>query len=800
MADGPLSGFLRHLGAALEGDGALSDERLLERFLRHRDEPAFEALVRRHGPMVLGICRRILRDPHDAEDAFQATFLALVRKAATLATRELLGNWLYGVAYRTALYARRKASRRRAMEKQVEQIPERGAVESESVTDLRAFLDRELSRLPEVYRIPLVLCELEGKTRQEVARQLDVPEGTVSSRLARGRELLRKRLVRQGVALAGAAPAAALAEAAAPAAVPVALVRATVRAGVLIATGRAAAVSAPVAGLLRGVLRQRLVAKLKAAVLVLLVVALAAGLVVGQPWRRDPPGDALGNAPPPRLVEDHRRPSFVRVTDPEREGGLKERDLVNINGTLFFVAGGVGKNGQLWKCTPTANGVKTARLTNLPAEGSAPWHLTNVGGTLFFVVRDSKHGRRLWKSDGTRAGTVMVKDINPGGVVNPPPKPGAQACLGLMSAGKTLFFVCSNDIPDGMLWKSDGTAAGTTLVKRVGAWPAFSDRPWRRGWADVNGTLFFVGHDRVHGRELWKSDGTEEGTVLVKDINPGAYDSDPSYLTIVNGTLFFTADDGVHGRQLWKTDGTDAGTKMVKAINLGRVGAFPDATMGNLTAVGRTLFFTADDGVHGLELWKSDGTEKGTVLVKDINPGPASSMERRMPGETAPPGLGQVIPPGSNIQRFGLGTDTMAVVSRTLFFVADDGVHGYELWKSDGTAAGTVLVKDIAPGSQDANPNRLTHLNGTLYFVAGDGVHYRRLCKSDGTEAGTVPLMKFVPDSVKPRPLPFGEPIEKMVATSDGLFFAAHGVLDSPVGDRGLLHLWYMQGPRRRHD
>src|SRR5262249_50278971 len=151
---------------------------------------------------------------------------------------------------------RRTVSRRRAVEKQMEQMPERAVVEPESRTELRALLDREVNRLPTVYRIPVVLCELEGKSRQEAARQLGVPEGTVSSRLARGRELLRKRLARQGLALAGAALARALAEAATPAALPAALLHATVHAGVMTATSRTAGVlSMSVACLLQAVLR-----------------------------------------------------------------------------------------------------------------------------------------------------------------------------------------------------------------------------------------------------------------------------------------------------------------------------------------------------------------------------------------------------------------------------------------------------------------------------------------------------------------------------------------------------------------
>src|SRR5262249_13296537 len=162
-----------------------------------------------------------------------------------------------------------------------------------------------------------------------------------------------------------------------------------------------------------------------------------------------------------------------------------------------------------------------------------------------------------------------------------------------------------------------GTAAGTKLLKPVNGWPAVSYM-YRRPWADVNGTLFFMGQDAAHGQELWKSDGTAEGTRMVKAIRAvkkkGAYryGSSPCFLTNVNGTLFFTADNGAHGRELWKSDGTADGTRMVKDINPGQAGGFPEAWMGNLTNVNGILFFVADDGVHGLEVGKSDGPQQGT--------------------------------------------------------------------------------------------------------------------------------------------------------------------------------------------
>jgi RNA polymerase sigma-70 factor (ECF subfamily) len=173
---------------------ALSDGQLLDWFVHQREEAAFAALVRRHGPMVLSVCRRVLRHSQDAEDAFQATFLVLAEKAPGLRQPELLANWLYGVAYRTALHARQRASRRSEREREAATLFfSEGDSESES-RELRQVLDEELQGLPEKYRAPLVLCYLEGMTNEAAARRLGWPSGSMSYRLARGRELLRERL------------------------------------------------------------------------------------------------------------------------------------------------------------------------------------------------------------------------------------------------------------------------------------------------------------------------------------------------------------------------------------------------------------------------------------------------------------------------------------------------------------------------------------------------------------------------------------------------------------------------------
>jgi RNA polymerase sigma factor (sigma-70 family) len=199
MADRRAVGILRHLGDATHG--SLPDAALLAWFVAERDEPAFTELVRRHGPMVLGVCQRITRQRQDAEDAFQATFLILARKAGRVARPELLANWLYGVAYRVARKARRAAARRRAREGRVAVMPDTGVLPAESTSDLAAFLDAELAALPERFRAAIVLCDLYELSHAAAAERLGIPKGTLSNRLSAGRKKLAARLARRGITL-----------------------------------------------------------------------------------------------------------------------------------------------------------------------------------------------------------------------------------------------------------------------------------------------------------------------------------------------------------------------------------------------------------------------------------------------------------------------------------------------------------------------------------------------------------------------------------------------------------------------
>jgi ELWxxDGT repeat protein len=399
--------------------------------------------------------------------------------------------------------------------------------------------------------------------------------------------------------------------------------------------------------------------------------------------------------------------------------------LTNVGGTLFFRANDTTHGSELWRSNGTGAGTQLVAdiHPNIPygTHGSYPSNLTNVGGTLFFSANDGTNGVELWRSNGTAAGTSQIAQINTGTL-------GSMqfSSSGFFPINGTVFFAASdgNEGNTEFLWGSDGTAAGTQLLSTE----TLSSSPFDPSYlTNVGGTLFFRAASGANGFELWRSDGTLAGTQIVKDIFPGGFGSDPSDLTNVGGTLFFDANDGVHGTELWRSNGTAAGTQMVADINPGSGSSNPSI----LANLGATLFFDANDGVHGTELWRSDGTAAGTHIVTDINPGSGSSYP-------------------SNLINLG----------GTLFFSANDGTNGQELWRSDGTAGGTILVKDIFPGSHLAGPPQnqylvpnssyprdLTNLGGTLFFQANDGTHGVELWRSDGTPAGTQIVKDINPGS-----------------------------------------------------
>ncbi|MFO1002040.1 MAG: ELWxxDGT repeat protein [Planctomycetaceae bacterium] len=365
-------------------------------------------------------------------------------------------------------------------------------------------------------------------------------------------------------------------------------------------------------------------------------------------------------------------------------------------GSIVYFAATTDSGSALWRVNGTA-GVPVIVKTFGENFSSRPQNLTNVSGVLYFTVNDGTNGVELWKSDGTEAGTVMVKDIRGSGSSSP-----SQ----LTNLNGTLFFAADDGANGVELWKSNGTSTGTVLVKDLhpGTHQQYQYGFYGSGYLatvpnssaptsliNVGGTLYFAATDETSGRELWRSDGTAAGTVLVKDIFTGTYDtyqqlgafgsypvtipnsSDPKELTNVGGTLYFTAKDGSTGNELWKTDGTSVGTSLVKDIFAGTSGSSPSY----LINVQGSLYFAASESTTGRELWKSSGTEAGTAMVSDIAAGNVSSTPRKT----------------TNVE--GL-----------IYFSANDGSSGTELWRTDGTGTGTVLVKD-APWEVTAR-----HLSG----------------------------------------------------------------------------------------
>lgn len=310
MASGQVGAVVRQIERLFAAGSvtAMNEGQLLERFVTHRDEAAFAALVARYGPMVLGVCRQMLHDPNDVDDAFQATFLVLVKKAATLRNRDLLGNWLYGVAYKVAHRARTVKARRLAAEKPC--VEELAMGPDQAGNPPQPWIHEEVQRLPEKYRTPVVLCYLQGLTHEQAAERLRWPLGTVKGRLARARDMLRSRLTRKGMAFSSGILFLELARDA-RATVPDSLFESTVRAATSAVSRPAAAglISAQAAALSQGVLRTMLITQLKTmgvALLVAGVVTTGAGVLAYQdgdtlqkdPAQKSPPVTQVKQATP----------------------------------------------------------------------------------------------------------------------------------------------------------------------------------------------------------------------------------------------------------------------------------------------------------------------------------------------------------------------------------------------------------------------------------------------------------------------------------------------------------------------
>jgi ELWxxDGT repeat protein len=382
-------------------------------------------------------------------------------------------------------------------------------------------------------------------------------------------------------------------------------------------------------------------------------------------------------------------------------------------------------------------------------ESANPEDLTSAGGKLYFTADDGRHGIEVWHSNGTKRGTKLVKDINPG---EDHSVPVGHFSTHFANRGSTLFFPATDGVNGSELWRSDGTEAGTRMVKDInpGSPPS---HPLEL--TTVGRTLFFSADDGVHGFELWRSDGTDGGTQLVKDIDPDDADSFPFSLVNVSGALFFFVDNAGQA-ELWRSDGTDEGTEPVKVIDSGGGGS---SSPFQLVSIGNKLFFTTYDENGGLELWRSDGTADGTKIIKDFHPDGGGDGPYRLASFSGKlffeadddRGAGRQLwrsdgtPKGTKAIKDGEPYE-LASFRGKLYVIARAPGGNIELWRSDGTSKGTKAIKVIS-GNSNANAFGITKVGRTFLFFTEDPFYASdrkaRLWRSNGTKAGTMPIDRF---------------------------------------------------------
>jgi|GEM_PF-1053892 len=529
-------------------------------------------------------------------------------------------------------------------------------------------------------------------------------------------------------------------------------------------------------------------------------------------------------------VSDGTEEGTVKLT--ERSVGYNQggaiRNLIVFNNKVYFSAFDETLGTELWVSDGTVGGTNVLKDINGGEEGSDPFNFFSFNGYLFFKAYTEELGIELWQSDGTPEGTLLFKDINPG------TKSSVAGSINYARLGDSFYFFANNGTTGSELWKSDGTPEGTILLKDINQTFTYGSSNTQMFGGAVNGNLVFLANDGVTGNELWISDGTEEGTKILKDIAPGIGSGIFSYDTKIafsQSKVFFYGNDGEIGG-LWVSDGTSEGTKLLKQTyvsnltfdDLGNFLTFfgggsiyngglwkSDGTVNGTQMVSEKasetnisshendiiiidgqIFFAAETERNGIELWKSDGTDEGTDLFYDFN-----KSDGVIPSLLTAVG-DQLFFRGNEYGYYGLCTSDGTIegtkyidinldgqsisddsefidFNGKLFVSANDGVHGFELWTSDGTQQGTKMVKDINPGSASSMYNSsyvktFTVINERLYFIADDGTYGAELWVTDGSEAGTYRITDISPGSGSSYP-------ENLVWYKGVIYFSARNAL-----------------------
>jgi len=429
-------------------------------------------------------------------------------------------------------------------------------------------------------------------------------------------------------------------------------------------------------------------------------------------------------------------------------------NLIYYNGYILFSADDKVNGQELWITDGTPEGTNLLKDILVGPESSAPFASFVFNNYVYFACNDEVHGRELWKTDGTAAGTQLLKDINPGSGI------GYHGGHKFIIFNNNFYFFGTDGGNKPGLWKSDGTTAGTQFVKNLNP-NGLSSASEMTG--SVTSTYFvFVGFTNTTGEELWKSDGTSAGTIMLKDINPLAYSglsSEDTEFVTFNDKVFFTAENSTYGEELWSTDGTTNGTQIVKDIFPGNYGSTPF----KLTLANNYLIFSARESLGGIySLWRSDGTSNGTYEIKridlsynpDLNFVPFNNSVYFQGGFNNLNGAELMKTDGTNNGTqvvhdinhvIGSYERSYQVLNDKLVFVGNDGLNGFEPFISDGTINGTRMIKNINPSSSSIpasldSKTFFAKAGNNLFFRATNGTNGYEIFKTDGTEAGTVML------------------------------------------------------------
>lgn len=413
-------------------------------------------------------------------------------------------------------------------------------------------------------------------------------------------------------------------------------------------------------------------------------------------------------------------PYLVKDMNPGTESGITWiTDFECSDGLYYYMAGDGTAGNELWRSDGTDAG--TFMVKNINPNEANVQNVSDIypfNGGVLFGGEDDVNGKEPWFSDGTEAGTFMLADIELGTLNSIVLAHWAEI------NGKAVFMAFYESSGQELM-VTDGTVAGTGLLKELSTGGLTSSgvigTGYAAGFVEFQNELYFLGNDSNNDWELWKTDGTSSGTIRVKDINPGTtsgmdtgFNIDQYY--IFNNEMYFIADDGTNGVEVWRTDGTDAGTQMLSDINTTGDAYQSGSSRPYFFEYNSELFFIADDGTNGIEIWKTDGSDAGTTMLKNINPGGD--------GATGP----------GFINSNGI-----------LMFGAEDFNSGIELWKSDGTEAGTEEVLEINPGTSGGIGYRKINFNGSMYFTGISTTDGAELWKTDGTTAGTVMVKDVYP-------------------------------------------------------